>query len=110
MPTVSNDDDQIGRVDRAWRCSCGDGHFLSVTYWKDDPRLGFEAEGYLSLEGGFGATFRIRMKHIWQLLRNKGHAETWVGVSLDAKEAREIAAVLSDYAGEWDAYMDRLEK
>jgi hypothetical protein len=107
MPAVSDDGD--GHIDRAWRCSCGDGHFLSVTYWKDDPRWGFDVSGYLSLEGNFGTRGRQRLKHIWQLLRDKGHVETWVGVCLDAKEAREIAGVLLDYAGEWDAYMKRQE-
>jgi hypothetical protein len=108
MSTVKNEDER--QVDMAWRCSCGDGHFLSVMYWKNDPRMGLDVEGYLSLEGNFRSTVRRRVKHIWQLLTSRGHIGTWVGVCLDAKDAREIAGVLLDYAGEWDAYMAGLEK
>lgn len=106
MSTVSKDD---GRVDKAWRCDCGDGHFLSVTYWKADPRLGFDVSGQITLEGAFGARMKQRAKLIWQLLRNTGHMETWVGVALTAENAREISGVLGDYVREWDDYQKGLE-
>jgi hypothetical protein len=99
----------LGQVDRAWRCDCGDSHFLSVMYWKNDPRAGFDVSGEIRIEGSFGAGLRQRAKHIWQMLCGRGHIDTWVGVCLDADTAREIAGVLEDYAREWDEYLAGLK-
>jgi len=87
-----------GKADHYWRCGCGGGHFLSVTWWPGDAsRTDIEFEGYLEVEGDFRSGWRHRIAMTWRMLRS-GHAETRVGLILSQAKAREIAAVLTEFA------------
>jgi hypothetical protein len=87
------------KADHHWRCDCGGGHFLSITWFPEDPRDNTaDVDGYLEIEGDFRQTLRHRIRTAWDVLRS-GHADTRVGLVLDAAKAREIAAVLAEFAG-----------
>lgn len=81
-----------------WRCECGGGHFLSVTWQSAGQYEDFaEFEGYLQVEGDSSTSWRDRVAQSWRLLTS-GCAATRVGVVLTAASAREVAAVLTDFA------------
>ena len=82
------------RQERIWRCDCGAGHFLSIQYYGGGLS---EVGGYLEIDDNGLKMWRSRLKVAREVLRN-GHAETNVGVLLDEKTAREIAAALMDFA------------
>lgn len=86
-----------GQVDRHWRCDCGGGHFLTLTWWPDDLKRGIEAEGYLNIEGDLRAGWRDRLAQAWRVIRS-GHSATRVGLILDAAKAREVAGALAGFS------------
>lgn len=84
--------------DHYWRCDCGAGHFLSVTWWPDDDQDDTaDVEGYLNVEGDFASTLWHRLRMSWDLLRT-GHADSRVGLVLTPRTARQIARTLTEFA------------
>lgn len=95
------------KADRSWRCDCGGGHFISVTWWPEDERDDTATvDGYLAVEGDFWRTLRHRLRMAFGVIRS-GHADTRVGVVLTPDRAREIAAALTEYAESAAARYDR---
>lgn len=83
--------------DRAWRCECGSGHFLTLRWEENGPLdTGLTVEGYLVVEGDGWTPFRARLGQAWRLLRG-GHAGTWVSVILDGEKAAEVIAALQEF-------------
>jgi hypothetical protein len=92
--------------DHHWRCDCGGGHFLTITWDPDEkPRADACIEGYLSVEGDNHTPWRDRIAQAWRVIAS-GHSATRVGVILDAAKAREIAAVLVDFSDDASALGD----
>lgn len=90
-----------GKHDRIWRCGCHDSHFLSVTWHDDDLTAAggwVSASGYLNVEGSFWTTFRRRLLEAWTVIRAGKVHYYGVEVQLDEVKAREIAAVLTEFA------------
>ena len=85
-------------ADRSWRCDCGGGHFISVTWWPEDERDDTAmVDGYLVLEGDFRTTLLHRLRMAAGLIVS-GHADSRAGVVLTPGIARQIAAALTEYA------------
>lgn len=88
--------------DYHWRCDCGAGHFLTLTWDSDDLREPVEAAGYLAVEGQFWTTLRGRVRQALRVLRT-GCSDTRVGVLLSNEKAGEIIAALEKYRADMDA-------
>jgi hypothetical protein len=71
-------------AERIWRCSCGAGHFLTVTKWGDDDPPIFILEG--SFRGSFRRRFRQAVRHVL----GRGHGDSWLELCLDDKTVREV--------------------
>jgi hypothetical protein len=70
--------------ERIWRCSCGAGHFLTITNWGDpDDKI-------LILEGSFRGSFRRRLRQAFRHVLGRGHGDSWLELCLDDAMAREI--------------------
>lgn len=98
---------EIGKHDRLWRCQCGGGHFLSVSWDAGDEHEDGTAEvhGQIAIEGDFWPVFRARIAAAWRVLRY-GHSTHGVAVELDPATAREIAAVLAGFSDAADPLRD----
>jgi hypothetical protein len=83
--------------DHVWRCDCGDGHFLTLWWWPDDPHdRALTVEGYLGVEGDNSMRLRDRLVRAWRLIRN-GHSASGVGLILDEATAADVNRALAEY-------------
>lgn len=80
-----------GKVDHIWRCRCGAGHFLSLTWWRGDP------SGFLEIEGRFEATLWRRVRQAARMLFT-GHAGSNVGLVFGPDTAADIVQAIAEYA------------
>lgn len=91
-----------------FKCDCHGPHFLCVSWWPGDPREGLEMEGWIELEGSFWTTWKYRAKYAWEMLAQRGHASTNIGIVLSPDRLGPIIAALSECKAEWDKYLEDL--
>lgn len=95
--------------DHRWRCECSADHFLVITWNATGGGGAADASGEIGVEDGPRAPRRYRLAWAWQILRH-GHSATGVSVQLGAAKAREIAAVLNDFADDASATPEDRER
>lgn len=71
-----------------WRCSCGGGHFLSVTRDKEANLV------YVNVDEYPEAGHWQRLVACWNLLRHRRHS--WCELVLTPQQATEIATEITD--------------
>lgn len=86
-----------GYIECIFPCDCSDSHFMRFRYWPADRDL--IAEGFLSIEGDFRQSLCRRLASAWSLIKS-GHAETSVEMVVHEADAKELAAMLTEYADE----------
>ena len=79
---------------RSWRCTCGGGHFVTIS-WIDDECY-FTVEDYLA--EGMEPSLWTRMKAAWDIVRNRHHL--WGEVSLGEQETEEMIVALLGHSDE----------
>lgn len=83
MPNAYKND---WRKESLFRCECGESHFISVTYYKDDEKY----PGYFSISSDdrCNGHWWVRLKAALHILFKRNH--TWTEVILNEDTANQV--------------------